>query len=186
MRKFIVAATAIAALAVPSLASAAAPINCTDGSWQGKTITTSVNVPAGATCDLSWADVTTGNNVTVNGHLRSYGQTHFGKNVTINQGGSFDAGNWGIVIDGNLAFTNPATYSYNGFFSLNHPDWDYSVVHGNIDYKITSAMAYPDYQSPLLYFGGGVKVDGNFSYSDQGTGFPGHLDTGGLTARNFK
>jgi hypothetical protein len=40
---------------------------------------------------------------------------------------------------------------------------------------------YPDYQSPLLYFGGGTTVNGNFNYSDLGTGFRGHLDQGGLT-----
>jgi hypothetical protein len=184
MRKQILAVPVVAtlaALAVPSLASAAAPTTCTDNSLAGTTINNAVFVPAGATCDLSWANVATGYNVTVSGNLVTYGKTHFGKNVIVNPGGSFAASNWGDTIDGNLSITDPATYSYNGFWGNYSPN----VVHGNVDYKITSAMAYPMYQSPLLYFGGGVQVDGNFSYSDLGTGFPGHLDTGGLTAHNF-
>ena len=57
MRKLILAVplvAALAALAVPSLASAATGnITCTDNSLAGKTITSNVTVPAGATCDLS-------------------------------------------------------------------------------------------------------------------------------------
>jgi hypothetical protein len=42
------------------------------------------------------------------------------------------------------------------------------------------------YQSPLLYFGGGTNVQGSFTHSDQGTGFPGHLDQGGLQVSGAK
>jgi hypothetical protein len=176
MRKLIpvaMSAAALAVLAVPSMASAAGSTQCT-GNMPGQTISTNVTVPAGSHCDLSWSDVK--GNVSVAGSLTTYGITHFEKNVSV-EGGSFAAANWGDTIDGNLSFVNPAANGQNGFCG----DYSANEVKGNMSYTITSAEVYPQYQSPILYFGGGAKVDGNFSYSDQGTGFPGHLDKGGLT-----
>jgi hypothetical protein len=178
MRKIIPALVAIAALAVPATSMAGTPgnVNCTDNSLAGKQIASNVTVPAGAHCDLSWATVAAGKNVTVNGSLTTYGTTHFGGNLTVNPGGSFAAANWGDTIDGNMSITDPATYSYNGFWG----NYSRNEVKGNLTYTITGAANYPDYQAPLRYFGSGTRVDGNFTYSDQGVGFPGHLDTGGL------
>jgi hypothetical protein len=182
MRKLIMGIAVVAMFAVPAVAMAApatGSTTCTDSSnLQGQTINSNVTIPAGATCNLSWSDIK--GNVTVNGRLVTYGITHFEKNISVN-GGSFAAANWGVTIDGNLSFLNPAVYSYNGFWG----DYSPNVVKGNLSYTITSDTVYPDYQSPLLYFGGGVTVNGNFNYSDQGSGFPGHLDKGGLTAANL-
>jgi hypothetical protein len=144
-----------------------------------QTISTNVNVPAGATCKLSGSDVK--GNVSVQGTLVTFGTTTFEKNVSVT-GGSFAAANWGVTIDGNLSFVNPAAYSYNGFWG----NYSANEVKGNLSYAIESSTAYPCYQSPLLYFGGGTKVDGNFNYSDQGTGFAGHLDQGGLNVLRTK
>ena len=167
-----------AALVVPaaSMAGGTGSTTCTDNSLAGKTITTNVTVPAGAHCDLSWADIQ--GNVSVSGGLTTFGVTHFEGNVTVNPGGSFAAANWGVTIDKNLSITDPATYSYNGFWG--NQGRTTNLVKGNVTYTITSATQYPDYQSPLLYFGGGTTVGKNFIYSDRGTGFKGHLDTGGL------
>jgi hypothetical protein len=181
MRKIIPALVAIAALAVPATSLASNPgngsVKCTDSSLAGTTINSNVTVPAGAHCDLSWADVK--GNVSISGDVTNYGATHYEGNVTVNPGGSFAAANWGITIDKSLTITDPRTYSYNGFWG--NQGGTTNEIKGDVTYTITSAANYPNYQSPLLYFGGGTKVDGNFTYSDQGVGFPGHLDTGGLT-----
>jgi hypothetical protein len=137
-------------------------------------ITNNLDVPAGTMCALSGNEVM--GTVTVEGSLTVWGG-HFDKNVSVT-GGAFAGINNPVQIDGQLSFLNPAAYSYNGF-------WVNGLVKGNVTYKIDNTMAYPDYQSPLLYFGGGTQVVGNFSYSDQGIGFAGHLDTHGLTAKNF-
>jgi hypothetical protein len=142
----------------------------------GTIVTKNIDVPAGTTCDLSWATIN--GNVKVEGTLTTYGVTTFNGNVTVT-GGSYAASNWGVTINGNLTFTDPATYSYNGFWG--NQGGTSNLVTGNLYYTINSATQYPNYQSPLLYFGGGTTVKGNFVYSDQGTGFKGHLDTGGLT-----
>src|SRR5262249_21728977 len=78
-----------AAVSVPAVSLAApAPGStiCTDNSLAGQKVTTNVTVPAGARCDLSWADVQ--GNVAVSGDLVTFGQTHFAKNVSVT-GGSF-------------------------------------------------------------------------------------------------
>jgi hypothetical protein len=168
----VLAASVWAVAAPPAGAAATGSTTCTS-KMQGVTIWTNVNVPAGATCDLSWSDVK--GNVSVQGTLVTYGTTTFEKNVSVT-GGSFAAANWGVTINGNLSFVNPAVYSYNGFWG----NYSANEVKGNLSYTIDSSTVYPCYQSPLLYFGGGTKVDGNFNYSDQGTGFAGHLDQGGL------
>ena len=165
---------AMALSAAPAMA--AGNTSCTDSSLQGKTIAANVTVPAGASCDLSWADVK--GNVDVYGSLKTFGITHFEGNVTVHPGGSYGASNWGVTIDKNLSITDPATYSYNGFWG--NQGGTTNVVKGNLNYTIDADTVYPMYQSPLLYFGGGTTVEKNFNYSDQGTGFPGHLDRGGL------
>ena len=146
----------------------------------GSVITTNLNVPAGATCRLSGNEVK--GNVTVQGSLVAFGAT-FDRNVSVT-GGSFAGENWGVTIKGNLSFVDPATYSYNGFWG--NQGGTTSTVEGNLSYVIDSSTAYPCYQSPLLYFGGGTTVNGSFNYSDQGTGFAGHLDQGGLTVKGSK
>jgi hypothetical protein len=174
----VLAASVWAVAAPPAGAAATGSTTCTSNDLAGKTISTNVNVPAGARCDLSWSDVK--GNVSVQGTLVTFGATHFEKNVSVT-GGSFAAANWGVTIDGNLSFVNPAVYSYNGFWG----DYSPNVVKGNLSYNIDSTTVYPCYQSPLLYFGGPTTVN-NFNYSDLGTGFAGHLDQGGLTVLGSK
>ena len=144
----------------------------------GSVVTTNLNVPAGATCRLFGNEVK--GNVTVQGSLVAFGAT-FDRNVSVT-GGSFAGENWGVTIKGNLSFVDPATYSYNGFWG----NYSHNTVDGNVSYVIDNSTAYPCYQSPLLYFGGGTTVNGSLSYSDQGTGFAGHLDTGGLNVVGSK
>jgi hypothetical protein len=178
MRKSLVAAAlaavSLVSLAVPALSSAAVGnTNCTgDGTMSG-TVTSNVTVPAGATCVLYGADLQ--KNIDVYGALKTFGPIHFEGNINVHPGGSFAAANWGVTIDKDLAFTDPATYSYNGFWGNYSPN----IVKGSITYTLDANANYPMYQSPLLYFGGGVKA-GSFTYTDQSVGFPGHLDTGGL------
>jgi hypothetical protein len=151
---------------------------CTGDLPSPSVITTNLNVPAGATCRLFGNEVK--GNVTVQGSLVAFGAT-FDRNVSVT-GGSFAGENWGVTVKGNLSFVDPATYSYNGFWG----NYSHNTVDGNLSYVIDSSTAYPCYQSPLLYFGGGTTVNGSLSYSDQGTGFAGHLDTGGLNVVGSK
>ena len=146
---------------VATAAQVTGSTTCTDNSLAGTTVKTNVTVPAGARCDLSWADVQ--GNVSVNGTLVTYGITHFAKNVGVNPGGSFAAANWGVTIDGNLSITDPAANSGNGFWG----DYSPNLVKGNLNYTITptAAAAYPEYQWPYLYFGGPTTVKGSVNYS---------------------
>jgi hypothetical protein len=190
IRTILAAAVVPAALAASLLGSTAAgaatnpnptatgTTTCTSDGLSPSVITTNLNVPAGATCRLYGNEVK--GNVTVQGSLVAFGAT-FDRNVSVT-GGSFSGSNWGVTIKGNLSFVDPATYSYNGFWGNYSPN----TVDGNLSYVIDSSTAYPCYQSPLLYFGGGTTVNGSFSYSDQGTGFAGHLDQGGLTVNGSK
>jgi hypothetical protein len=141
-------------------------------------ITTNLDVPSGSVCVLTGNEVM--GNVTVEGSLTAWGG-HFDKNVTI-KGGEFAGKNNRVQIDGNLSFLNPAADSYNGFWGNQDGS---NLVKGNVTYTIDNTMAYPLYHSPLLDFEGGTNVIGNFYYSDQGTGWAGHLNTAGLTAKNF-
>jgi hypothetical protein len=179
-KRFIPVVVAAAALAAPaaSLAAGGGSTTCTDNSLAGKTITSNVTVPAGARCDLSWADVQ--GNVTVQGNLVTFGITHFAKNVAVMPGGSFAAANWGVTIDGNMSITDPAANSGNGFWG----DYSPNTVKGNLNYTITptAAAAYPQYQWPYLYFGGGVTVKGNVTYSVGTLSSVRPLNAGGLSA----
>jgi hypothetical protein len=169
--KFVVVAGAVAALAAPSAAMAAAnpgngSTNCPNAAQgttsypDGAVISSNLNVPAGVTCRLGWVEVQ--GNVSATGNLYTFGQAHFDKNVTVNPGGSFAASNWGVTIDQNLYITDPAANSGNGFWG----DYSSNVVKGSVNYTITpaAAAAYPQYQWPYLYFGGGTTVQ-NLSYS---------------------
>jgi len=192
IRTILAAAAVPAALAASLLgttaASAAANPNpaatgtttCTGDLPSPYVIATNLNVPAGATCRLFGNEVK--GNVSVQGSLVAFGAT-FDRNVSVT-GGSFAGENWGVRIKGNLSFVDPATYSYNGFWG--NQGGTTSTVDGNVSYVIDSSTAYPCFQSPLLYFGGGTTVNGSFNYSDQGTGFAGHLDQGGLNVVGSK
>jgi hypothetical protein len=161
MRKLILAVpvlATLAALAVPSLASAAN--------------TSNIIVPAGTTMNLGGQDVK--GNVDIYGSVVNYGKTLFEKNVTVHPGGSFKAGNWPVTINGNLTITDPAADSENGFWgsytdtdqSQDHPWLHLNEVKGNLTYTID--QDYQQYHSPTLNFSGGTKVDGNFTYSTGG------------------
>jgi hypothetical protein len=155
--------------------AAPTPVYCSDSNLQGTTINKQVVVPANTTCDLSGATVNGG--VTVYGTLWTHYMTTFNGNVNVMPNGQFYAVNWGDTINGSLSFTDPATYSYNGFFGNYSP----TLITGQLNYTITNATNYPPSQAPMLYFGGGVTVNGNFTFSDQGQGQHRVLDQGGLT-----
>lgn len=186
----------LAALAIPTgavlaspLAAHAAPVStgsttCNNG-YMGpygnylpgtplpSVVTTNLDVPSGAVCVLSGNEVK--GNVSVEGSLTAWGG-HFDKNVTVT-GGEFAGKNNSVQIDGNLTILDPAADSYNGFW-VNQGTTN--LVKGNMSYTIDSTTAYPMYHSPLLHFEG-TTVQGHFNYSDQGTGWTGHFDQGGLT-----
>ena len=169
--------TAASAAANPNAATTGAT-TCA-GDLSQTVIATNLNVPAGATCRLFANEVK--GNVTVQGSLYTFGAITFDRNVSVT-GGEFKGSNWGVTVNGNLSFIDPAPNSQNGFFGNYSPN----EVKGNMSYVIDSSTAYPCYQSPLLYFGGGTKVDGSFNYSDYGTGFAGHLDQNGLNVVRSK
>jgi hypothetical protein len=175
-----------------SMASAAAPstttTTCNNAVWNANgnvdinhplssVISTNLYVPPGAVCGLSGNEVQ--GNVSVQGSLVVYGAT-FDKNVSVT-GGSFKGVNNAVTIAGNLSFLDPPQGSDNGFWGNQNGN---NVVTGNLSYTIDSSTDYLCYNSPLLYFGGGTTVNGNFSYGDQGMGFAGHLSTVGLSAKS--
>jgi hypothetical protein len=167
MRRFIIlAATAIAAQAVPSIASAATGnIDCTDGSLSGTTVNANVTVPAGATCSF-WGTIN--GNVTVNGTMLMSGGEVTG-NVNVPQGGLFQGFNYGVTIDKNLTITNPAADSpiggSNGFYGNQYGTTN--LVKGNVNFTLNSGV-YAPYRWPSLYFGGGTRVGGTINYSVAG------------------
>jgi hypothetical protein len=162
MRRLITVATMAAALAVPSLASAAS---------------SNITIPAGQTRDLSWQTIA--GNVDVYGTLKNYGQTHYMGNVTVHPGGTFQADNWGVTIDGNLTLQNPSGQS--GFWPpSSDPFGTPSLVKGNVTFTIDSTASYRCYDWPSFYVHG-LKVGKNFNYT--GYTFNNHLDadTSGVT-----
>jgi hypothetical protein len=172
VKRVIPVIVAAAALAIPAAASAAGNTVC-DHNIGSVALNSNVTVPAGTTCSLSGS---INGNVTVNGELKMFGG-HVTGNVTVNRGGSFSGINWPVTIDKNLTITDPAANSASGFWGdysydetghiVSRPDLHLNVVKGNITYTITpeAAAAYPDYQWPSLYFGGGAKVNGSYNYS---------------------
>jgi hypothetical protein len=145
---------------------------CTDNSRVGQTINSNVTVPAGNTCDLSWATIN--GNVSVSGFLKTAGVTTYNGNVTVQSGGHFKASNTVVTINGNLSFVNPDTGSDNGFWGDIRYDSSgnavpaRNVVTGNVTYTITSDQVYPQYNAPYLYFGGPTTINKNFTYSTGG------------------
>jgi hypothetical protein len=174
MRKLILAVpvvAALAALAVPSLASAATSNTVCQGGYYGGPITSGpVNgnlvVPAGQTCRFAG---TINGNATVSGYLQMFGGEVTG-NVNIEPGGAFHGINSGVTIDKNLNITDPAGNDA-AFFGDNGAGTGFwgpgNEVKGNINYTITPTglAAYSQYNWPYLYGGGGVTVDKNVNYS---------------------
>jgi hypothetical protein len=138
----------------------------------GAVISANLNVPAGVDCRLGSVEVQ--GNVSATGNLYTFGKTQFDKNVTVNPGGSFNGSNWPVTINGDLRITDPAAGSGNGFWGSytnddqchDHPWMHLNEVKGSLIYTID--QNYPQYNSPYLYFGGGTKVDGDFTYSTGG------------------
>jgi hypothetical protein len=163
MRKILIAATmAAVSLAVPSLASAAGNVPCTNGS--GQTINANVTVAAGQTCRFSG---TINGNLTVNGTgtmLMQGGEVT--GNVNVSPGGLFQGYNYGVTIDKNLNITNPASDSpiggSNGFYG--NQAGTTNLVKGNVNYTLTYGT-YGLWSWPSLYFGGGTTVGGIINYS---------------------
>lgn len=156
MKRLILTLGALVALAVPSIALAAPPPPTPiSGHLEGAVLTAgNYVVPTGQTAYLGWADVK--GNLVINGSVINYGMTTFEKNVSV-VGGQFKAGNWGVTIDGNMSFLNPAANSDNGFWG----DYSPNLIKGNLSYIINGASsggAYLDFQGP-------TTVDGNFTYS---------------------
>jgi hypothetical protein len=182
MKRFALVAALLGAigLAVAGIASAAPAYVPCNADMANTTVTKNIDVPAGTTCDLSWATIN--GNVKVEGSLTTFGTTTFNGNVTVT-GGTFAASNWGVTINGNLFITDPPEYSQSGFWG--NQNGTSSEVTGNLTYTITHD--YLQYHQPSLYFGGGVKVDGNFTYNTggrigpKGWGFITAPDPAGLT-----
>jgi hypothetical protein len=172
MRKFIVAATAIAALAVPAIApavsSAAGSVTTCDHDMSGQTVPGgTIDVPKGTICNLTNANISA--NLTVEGELVSFGGV-FPKNVTVNEGGQFEAMNNGVEIDGNLSITNPgigSPWSGNGNGFWGNQYGTSNLVKGNVSFTMDPSK-YQDYTWPYLYFGGGTKVNGTLTYNVHG------------------
>lgn len=179
-KRIIPVLVAAAALAIPAAASAApGSVNCTDNSLSGTTVNANVTVPAGQTC---WFWGTINGNVTANGKFMMSGGEVTG-NVTVNQGGLFQAFNYGVTIDKNLTITNPAdAYASpiggnNGFYG--NQGGTTNVVKGNVTFTMDPSL-YAPYTWPSLYFGGGTTVGGTVNYNAGGLAER-PLDTNGLT-----
>jgi hypothetical protein len=158
MRRFIMAATAVGALAVaaiiPAVSAAAAATPCT-GDLNGGKIPGALTVPAGATCKLFGTEVQ--GTISVAGTLVMDGAIA-DQNVTVD-GGHFDSIGWGFLIKKNLSITNtPFDYNSNisGFWNLQAP----GEIGGNFSYIHNNGQHLETQQ------GASVTVDGNFSYGD--------------------
>jgi hypothetical protein len=147
MRKFILAATAIATLAVPAVIPAVSAAKTTlpaatvavDGQWYGD-VPGNFIVPEGVTAYLSWGTVQ--GNTTVQGTLHVFQGTFVG-NVDVN-GGHFYGENGGFLAKSNVTIKNsPANgWIVDGFWS----------------------------EQPSYFQPGGSEIDGNFSFLDNGGG----------------
>ena len=165
MRRFIVAGTAIAALAVPavslvapSVASAAGSTTCAAAGVPGHTwdnipttdvfgtVNSNLDVAAGAPLCRIFNGATINGNLTVEGTVSAFGG-HVTGNVTVNAGGQFKNSNSvGFTIDKNLTF-QPGVGPDNGFFNTGD-----SYVGQNLNY----------YGSTPLFVGyGTLHVAGN-------------------------
>lgn len=169
MKKIIAAAaslTAIAALAVPSLASAAAPTPLS-GDYGATTIQGNAVVKAGTSATLNGTEVTGIVTVESGATLRTFGAT-FDGNLNVN-GGNYQNANWPVTVKGNVNFTNPV--GANGFWV----DSGHGQNHLLSNLTWTLTQDYPQYYAPSLYFGdgpatptSGTEVDGNITYNTGG------------------
>ena len=170
MKKLMIAATMAAALAVPSLASAAPVSNTTcnnataDYDWAETNvlpakIVGNLTVPDGGLCRLHGNEITGNISVGKGATLHVFGMTA-DNNVSVD-GGSFVASNWGVTIGGNLSILNPAPYTQSGFWG----NYSSNEVKGNVSFTLDGTVTFPDSGWPSLYAGGGVTVDKNLTYS---------------------
>lgn len=179
MRKFILAATTIAALAVPAIAiptaAMAAPTGNTTNAAGDVTcrgdLTTNVmgdlRVPAGATCKAMYVEIN--GDTTVEGHLSAASATFDGK--VLANGGSFDTFNGGAHIHGSLKIMNSwgDANGNNGFWS----DYGPTVIDGKFTYINNGAP---------LYMEGSNTVYGKFTYGGNAHPYSGNLVTHGHNA----
>jgi hypothetical protein len=185
MRKLITVAAMVAAAIGTSLGMAASASAATASAVTGTTtcstgpdsnisgtITTNLDVPAGATCRYFGGEVL--GNASVEGNLVVAG-VKFDRNVGVS-GGSLSAINQGITISGNLSITNSPgapDNGTNGFYN----DAGTSYVGGNFSYTYNSGRLYVG-----LNNGYGTTVHGNFLFANNTGGY----DIGGLTVNGTK
>jgi hypothetical protein len=184
MRKLILAATMVAALAVPTVAMAANPGG---GSTQCKgdigptVITNNLNVPDGATCRLFGTEVQGNISVGAGATLHTFGFTA-DNNVTVS-GGYFVDNNWGFTIKHNLTIDGSQGDPYNannGFWS----NYSRSYIGGDFTYTNNLGWFYAEGgqktadDGTVLDSWNGATVHGSFNYSGNG-----HPYQGGLTVQ---
>ncbi len=178
MRKLILAATTIAALAVPAVTAVPAMAKVattTDANGNVTNVKTGdvtcygdltspvagdLNVPAGASCKVMWTEVN--GDTTVEGALSASAGTFDGK-VKVD-GGSFASFNYGATIHGSLKITGSS--AQNGFWS----DYGPTVIDGQFKYLNNSGP---------LYMEGSNTVFGKFTYSGNSHLYSGTLVTHG-------
>jgi hypothetical protein len=177
MRRLILAATAIAALAVPAVVPAVSAAKPTlppttiavDGGTYGD-IPGNFIVPAGVTAKIEWGTVQ--GNTTVQGTLNAAQATFVG-NVDVN-GGHFSGFNGGFVAKNNVTIQNvPANSPGNGwhvagFWSSQPPYFQPggSEIDGNLSFLNNGGD---------LYVEGPTTVQGNFTYSGNAVPYSGGL-----------
>lgn len=167
MRKFILAAATVAALAVPAISAStamAAPQGNTTDPTTGDVVCRGdlstpvagdLRVPAGATCRLTgWQEIQ--GDTTVAGHLQTFGQNTFDGKVRVD-GGTFVVSNWGVHIHGSLKIVNSLgdnTTANNGFWS----DYSPTVIDGKFTYTGNAGWFYAE-GSNTIY--GKTTIGGN-------------------------
>jgi hypothetical protein len=171
--RFILAATAIAALAVPasSMASNASYVTCNNATQNDDAhetasmpavITNNLMVPDGGICRLHGNEVTGNITVGSGATLSTFGFTA-DRNVTVN-GGHFYASNWGGHIGGNLVISNSPDNGWiaNGFWN----DYAPLTIGGYLSYT-NSGKLYSQGQP--------TTVQGKLMYSGNSQPYPGGL-----------
>jgi hypothetical protein len=175
------ASQASAATTHPAVLTAANATVCTGD--LGGTITGNIDVPAGQTCRLMWAEVT--GNVTVEGTLWA-SATIFDGNVTVTGDGSqLWLANYPSHIKGNLIITGSSGVSggnaYGTSFGDNTGDGyqgpDAATAAGSS--QIDGGLTFQN-NTGALYVGSPLHVSGKFTASGNSQ-YPAHWDTSGLT-----
>ena len=148
MKKVLVFAL-LAVAAAPVFAAPPATPTCT-GNLASQVISTNLDVPAGATCQLNWVEVV--GNVTVEGSLISF-SSRFDKNVTVTGGSIQIVNGFGDAskLVGNLTITGSAANS--NIFCPNTTN----VIGGNLSFTGNSGRLYVCQAS----VGGNVTVSDN-------------------------